>query len=293
MSTKVASCSALLVVLAACGKDEAVPARLKGVSLGTASALAPNGFPSDQSRFPTCIVRYDFSGSAPALPAIECTTSLVGGDPLHWKTTCPSHPFADAEVEVQVDAQHRPIFERRVTSAGEFTFSYLPLRDGPGVTVTAVDAAGNPLRATFARADLPGGVSGAPVPGSGRQEWSWQYDENERLQSVSAVFTEWSKRFLSMDVRYDDAALRIEYASTVDYAGVLLPAGSPVGENGGYDQFDTSLRLVERYWFSGSDQSHYGYRYDDQGRLITAIGDLRRPGASHVQYVQNSIYDCL
>jgi len=292
MSTKVASCSALLAFLVSCGTDDGVSARLKGVSLGMASALVPGGFPSDQSRFPACVVRYDFRGSFPALPAVECTTSLVGGDPLHWKTTCPSHPFADSEVEVQVNAQHRPIFERRVSSAGEFTTSYLPLQDRAGVTVTDVDAAGNPLHATFANADLPGGASGAPVPGTGHQDWSWQYDENERIKSVSAVFTDWSKKVLSMDLVYADAALRIEYASSVDYSGVLLPAGSPVGENGGYDQFDKSLRLVERYWFSGRDQSHYGFRYDDQGRLLTAIGDLERQSGSRVQYVQNSIYDC-
>jgi hypothetical protein len=292
MFTKLASCSALVAAVVACGQEPAVPVRLKGVSLGTAGAAVPAGFPSDQSRFPTCIVRYDFSGSSPSVPSVECATSLVGGDPLHWKTTCPSHPFADSEVEVQVDAQHRPIFERRVTSAGAFTLSYGPLQDQPGVTVTAADAAGNPLRATFVSADLPGDASGTPVPGSGHQDWSWTYDGNERLKSVSAVFTEWSKKFLSMDVVYDDAALRIEYASTVDYAGVLQPAGTPVGENGGYDQLDGSLRLVERYWFSGRDQSHYGYRYDNQGRLLTAIADLQRYRGYHVQYVQDSIYDC-
>src|SRR4051794_23565855 len=104
MFTKAAPCSALVAVLVACGQEAAVPARLEGVSLATASTGLPGGFPSDQSRFPTCIVRYDFSGSSPALPDVECTTSLVGGDPLHWKTACPSHPFADSEVEVQVDA---------------------------------------------------------------------------------------------------------------------------------------------------------------------------------------------
>jgi YD repeat-containing protein len=158
------------------------------------------------------------------------------------------------------------------------------------VTVTQTDAAGNPLHAVFAVADLLDG-SGAPVVGSGHQQWSWRYDGNERLTGVAAVFTDFGKSFLSMDIAYDDAALRIQYASTVDYAGVTYPAGTPPGENGGFDQFDASLRLIERSYFHPGDQSHYSYRYDDQGRLLTIIGE-RRSTTSHVQYVENLIYQC-
>jgi len=289
MSTKLVSCFPLLMVMAACGGNQPVPARLKGVSLTSADALS-TAFPSDQSRFPACIVRYDFSGSAPALPGVECNTTLVGGDPLHWITTCPSHPFVDPEVEIQVDAQHVPLFERLVTSAGEFTFSYGPMQSRPGVTVTRTDAAGNPLEAVFAVADLLTG-SGAPIVGSGHQQWSWVYYDHERLTDVSAVMPDFGKSFFSMHIVYDDAALRIQYSSTVDYSGVTLPAGTPPGENGGFDQFDTNLRLIERSFFHPGDQSHFAYRYDDQGRLLTTAGD-QTSGTRHVQYVENSIYEC-
>jgi hypothetical protein len=96
-----------------------------------------------------------------------------------------------------------------------------------------------------------------------------------------------------MDIVYDDAALRIQYASTADYAGVLDPVGTAPGENGGYDQFDANLRLVVRHWFSPGDQIQYGYRYDPQGRLLTVIGDKTLSATqSHVQYVQDLVYDC-
>jgi hypothetical protein len=225
MSNRLVSCFPLLLVVAACGGNQPVPARLKGVSSTTADALS-TAFPSDQSRFPACIVRYDFSGSAPALPAVECTTALVGGDPLHWITTCPSHPFVYPEVEVQVDSQHVPLFERLVTSAGEFTFSYGPMQSRPGVTVTQTDAAGNPLQAVFAVADLLDG-SGAPVVGSGHQQWSWLYDGNERLTGVSAVFTDFGKTFLSMDIAYDDAALRINRRRVPDGRAGRRPLRRP------------------------------------------------------------------
>jgi hypothetical protein len=184
MFTRLALCSLPLLALAACGEDhQAVAARLKGVSLAAAGTATPGAFPSDQPSFPACVVRYDFSGSAPALPSVDCTTALVGGDPLHWITTCPDHPYLEREVEIQVDAQHHPIFERHVYATQEFTFSY-PLQSRPGVTVTQTDAAGNPLQAVFDVADLPGGFTGTPVPGSGHQQWSWLYDANERLSNV-------------------------------------------------------------------------------------------------------------
>jgi len=290
MSTKLVSCLSLLLVAAACGGNQPVPARLKGISLTSADTLA-TAFPSDQSHFPACIVRYDFSGSVPALPAVECSTSLVGGDPLHWITTCPPHPFVDREVELQVDAQHVPLFERLVTSAGEFTFTYGPMQSRPGVTVTQTDAAGNPLHAVFEVADLLD-ESGVPVAGTGHQDWSWVYDDNERLTDVSAVMTNFGKTFLTMHITYDDAALRIQYSSTVDFAGVTFPVGTPPGENGGFDQFDTNLRLIERSFFHPGDHSHFAYRYDDQGRLLTTVGDQTSGSRSHVQYVENSIYEC-
>jgi hypothetical protein len=291
MSNRLSSLLPLLLAAAACGTDKPVTPRLASVPAASAGTLIPSVL-STQTRYAACVVRYDFSGSAPAVPNLECTTALVGGDPLHWITTCPAHPVVERELELQVDAQHHVVFERHLYANNEVSISYLPLDTRPGVTVVQKDTAGNPLRATFAVADLLGGPTGSdPIPGSGHQEWSWQYDANERLTGVSALFTDFAKKFFSMDIAYDDAALRIQFASTVDYSGVVLPAGSAPGENGGFEQFDDGLQLVEFYQFNGADQSHYGYRYDERGRLLTVVGDQKRT-RSHVQYVQDFVYQC-
>ena len=289
MSTKLV-CFPLLLVVAA-GGNQPVPARLKGVSVTAANSLS-TAFSLDESRASRRASSATTSAAAlPRSPRWSAPPLWSAATRCTAITTCPSHPFVDWEVELQVDAQHVPLFERLVTSAGEFTFSYGPLQSRPGVTVTQTDAAGNPLQAAFAVADMLDG-SGAPVVGSGHQQWSWRYDDNERLKGVSAVFTDFGKTFFSMDIVYDDAALRIQYASTVDFSGVTLPPGTPPGENGGFNQFDTNLRLIERSFFHPGDQSHFTYRYDDQGRLLTTVGDQSQGTRSHVQYVENLIYEC-
>lgn len=304
----------LLLVLAissACATTpEAPPAR----RMPSASADFGGGVPALQ---PSCMTRYD----SPDLDAhFSCQTAFVGGDPHHYVTTCPEdsvlfvhHGFPGPESygrpafrdEVVLDAAGNLSHEVTTAMGPDATvvtvtdwlydaqgrLSGRTISDGTGnVTFQSAvgerDALGRPL--TTSATMQPIEIYGVTYPGTAHSTGELGYGEDDRLATLQFRYQPSGTLYYDRTILYDDVARRRSYFTTVDIQP-LIPTAGGAGHATSYDVVDEEGRIIEFENISNEEnpESRLDLRYDDEGRLMTAISTYDGSIAT-----ASYIYDC-
>jgi YD repeat-containing protein len=257
-----------------------------------------------------CLTRYTFTEID---VSFDCPTTLVGGDPHHYVTTCrppaTSHPafFPPPDTdEIELDDGGRVVHEVKTyavppngwVAVEDTVHAYTAdgqiqettARDGNGTElhhrqVDSRDASGRPL--TVSLRQIPLEIGGVSFPETGSMHGLLGYDDNGRLVDEAFRYTSTDHLYLERSVTYDDAELRRDYTMFADFVGVL-PGFDQPSTTPGYEQLDAAGHTLETAHFS-DPPSIFDYTYDAQGRVLTSVWtDRWRSLGQIIRYV----YDC-
>jgi YD repeat-containing protein len=305
----------LTSLLGACtsraGSPDPVPAR----PMPTAT-VADVGNPDVPSTAAACVTRYSY----PSLGlVVGCTTEHVGGDPLHWVTSCAlpadrSGPESHNAVvppdryEATADANghllHEVIDDMPTIPYGyhaphDVVYTYddqhrlaeLVQRDTSGavifdLVVGARDGDGNPLAITSTQ--IPFAPEGPPHPATGQTARTFSYDALGRLVADTATWGD-GVTYWNETISYDDADLRRDASVVVDLTSEFHDGGGP-GLNLTHDFFDADGNLLEEDHTVAGDSapSVFVDRYDDLARLTQTITTQLDSFVYTIDY----IYEC-
>jgi YD repeat-containing protein len=311
----------LLLVLAissACTTtgDEGPPAR----RMPSASATLGGGPPE---RAPWCQTRYDYPGHDLHL---TCQTTLVNGDPHHYVTSCPDvavpsgHAFPTTlsyagprvNEEIVLDAAGNVVRESWTTNASWYTagdtltnglttsYTYDPQGELTGHTSvdnngdvqgeSVVDQRDSEGRIVAMTATLqPITIHGITYQGTAHARTELRYGPVDgRLAEIIHSFQPSGNVYYDRAIVYDDAALRRDFFTTVDLHGDVPTAGG-AGHAISYEVVDENGHIIE-FMNQASEvdpQSFLDVRYDDDGRVVTAISTYLGQTAT-----ASYIYDC-
>ena len=253
---------------------------------------------------PACLTRYEYPQVG---VTIDCHTTLVGGDPHHYVTTCPagvtprsSYAYPPDLDEVELDAGGRVAHERVVSSDprsrhaledkvnvydADGRLQESTVTDGAGTVyrhtvVVDRDAAGRPLTATATVEPIVVYVS---YPETTQIASSYGYDALGRLNRVQHVYTVIDWLYYDRTITYDDVARQRNYLTIVDDSAVIPELGPAT--NPEYDLLDVDGHVLE--YGNELTGNYVDYRYDEQGRVVSEVASGQRE-ARTVSYV----YDC-
>jgi hypothetical protein len=261
---------------------------------------------------PACVTRWSYASLG---VTFDCRTAFVNGDPLHYITTCPvpasvarvdlEHP-ADRD-EVTLNTRRQLVHERAtytMPANGRPVEDLVAIYDDAGRfrERTVTDGAGNQYTDWTVTAFAPDGqmsavlmntipleINGTVFSITGQKVLSFGYDPSGRMITEQARYT--ADNWLTYDrtITYDDAALRRNYATTVDPGDAFDPLYHPgPALTRAYELLDRSGNVLE----AGNDDPYTPYqlvlRYDEQGRVVSRVKVLPRSPGLTISY----IYDC-
>lgn len=308
----------LLVLSSACttADDPSPPAR----RMPSASATVGGGPPE---RSPWCQTRYDYPSKDVHL---TCQTSFVNGDPHHYVTACPDvatpkgHAFPTTlsyagprvSEEILLDAAGNVLRESWTThdswyTAGETltnglttSYTYDPqgrlvesksaITSGVLVSDSIVDQRDSDGRILGISSTMqPITIYGITYEGTAHERTELRYGPDDgRLAEVISSYQPSGNVRYDRTIHYDDAALRRDYFTTVDIHGEVPGAGG-AGHSISYEVVDPSGHVIEfmNQASEADPASFLDIRYDDDGRLVTAISTYLGETA-----IASYIYDC-
>jgi YD repeat-containing protein len=310
----------LLLVVAissACTTSEPPPPARR---MPSASATVGEGAPE---RAPSCQIRYDYPSRDVHL---TCQTAFVDGDPHHYVTTCPdvavpkghffpttlSYAGPRTRDEVILDpagnvtrsswTTHDSWYTAGDTLTNGTTTDYLYDAQGRFTRSTTVDGSGALLSdsvvdqrdgdgrvLTMSSTLQPLRLLGVTYEGTAHQRLELRYGPDDgRLAEILYSYQPSGNVNYDRTILYDDAALRRDYFTTVDiHAEVPIAGGA--GHAVSYDVVDENGNVLEfmNQASEADPASFLDMRYDDDGRLVTAISTYLGDSAT-----ASYIYDC-
>jgi hypothetical protein len=286
----------------------------------SASATVGGGPPE---RTPWCQTRYDYPSKD---VHVTCQTAFVNGDPHHYVTACPDvatpkgHAFPTTlsyagprvSEEIILDAAGNVTREswtthdswytageiltngtttdRTYDAQGRFTGSTTVDSSGALLSDSVVDQRDSDGRILTMSSTLqPITIYGVTYEGTAHQRLELRYGPDDgRLAEIIYRYQPSGNVNYDRTILYDDAALRRDYLTTVDIHGEVPGAGG-AGHSISYEVVDESGHIIE-FMNQASEvdpPSFLDIRYDDDGRLVTAISTYLGETAT-----ASYIYDC-